>query len=266
MGPDNRTTWGQRGSRAFTLVDVLVSLAVIAVLIGILLPTISKVRESARRVVCSSNLRQIGLGLHMYSEDAADLLPPSVYLPTSATSVMARASRVGEGASPELMDTVRTDSHAFHARPWGQWDGLGLLFKGEYLPAAKVFYCPSHRGTHGFDVYESAWREDDGEIISNYQFRGAGPQGNRRLYRIDANAALVTDMLRSLDDLNHAGGFNVLQAGLAVAWFDDVDDTITSILARTAGGGGANSTQVNDAWTQLDTVGGLGASSFSGSN
>ncbi|MCQ6498005.1 type II secretion system protein, partial [Vibrio parahaemolyticus] len=61
---------GVPGSRAqrsgFTIIDVLVSIAVIAVLISILMPSLSLVRETTRRLVCSSNIRQHGMGLAMY--------------------------------------------------------------------------------------------------------------------------------------------------------------------------------------------------------
>ena len=67
---------------AFTLIELLTVIGIIAILTAIMMPALSKARESARRVACRGNLHGIGLGFRMYLDDNRDTMPNAAQMPS----------------------------------------------------------------------------------------------------------------------------------------------------------------------------------------
>lgn len=222
------------GARAFTLFDLLVSIAVIAILMGLMLPALSHATEAARRVACRSNVRQVGLGISMHADENRDRLPASVY-----------------SAVPQWGSFLPQEMTALHLSYNGErWDGLGHLFIKDFLPTPEIFYCPSHRGSHPFTAYEDQWASRTGDILGNYHFR-ALPPGDAYLHGISPRTALVADGMREAADFNHKGGLNLLRADLSVEWFNDHRGDVLALVpaASTAPNAAIN---VARAWWTLE--------------
>jgi hypothetical protein len=225
--------------RAFSIIDLLVSISVVLVLMGLLIPSLAAVRETARRVVCSSNIRQMGFGLVLYADANKDKLAPTAFL------------EIDQGPlRPGELIRLRVESEPDQVRR-SDWDGLGHLYGQDILAVPMLFYCPSHKGDHPFQRYSDRWLSQSGQIVGNYQYRGKGPNGSSLLSRIEpSRAALVADGMRTQADYSHATGANVLRADMSVAWFSDPNGTFAEGLPEAAGTG--SSQIINNAWGLLD--------------
>ncbi|TVQ63672.1 MAG: hypothetical protein EA379_03495 [Phycisphaerales bacterium] len=226
----------RRLAGGFTLLDLLVSIVVIGLLLAIVLPLLAQASEATKRVVCRSNVRQIGITLALYAESHNGRLPQSIY-----------ATEYQQGLfMPQEMLLVRTPEAL------DGWDGLGRLFIEDYIATPQSFYCPSHRAGHTFDAYESAWIDPvDTEIVTNYHYRAIPSMANY-LYDLDPGMALIADGMRSISDYNHKIGSNVLRADLSVRWFEDTNSTLASSIPLAVGDSNAD-VNVALAWWVLDT-------------
>lgn len=66
--------------RGMTLIELLVVLAIVGILVALLIPAVQSARESARRTVCSNNMRQLGLGIHMYMDSHEEAFPSTSHV------------------------------------------------------------------------------------------------------------------------------------------------------------------------------------------
>ena len=113
--------------RGFTLIELLVVIAIIAILIGLLLPAVQKVRESANKTQCVNNMKQLGIALHAYHGDNSAFPPGTAAAGTYTGPNAYLLSYLEQGNIAVLVGDPRT-SYSF-----GTWNAN----------KPKVFICPS---------------------------------------------------------------------------------------------------------------------------
>ena len=97
--------------RGFTLIELLVVIAIIAILAAILFPVFQKVRENARRAACSSNEKQLALGITMYTQDYDELIPPTAVYAADGVTVILWPDMINAFVNNKQLRLCPSDSH-----------------------------------------------------------------------------------------------------------------------------------------------------------
>jgi prepilin-type N-terminal cleavage/methylation domain-containing protein len=119
LGPSEKSG----GSAGFTLIELLVVIAIIAILAAMLLPALTRAKEASKRIACLSNLKQIGLGLTLYTDVNENKMP----------SAMSYGALPGPNAEQNAANVVQFT------------DMYGGVPKDLNLANPRVFWCPSDR-------------------------------------------------------------------------------------------------------------------------
>ncbi len=142
----------------FTLIELLVVIAVIAILAALLLPSLSKARNAGRRAACISNLRQVGVAVHLYAQDNRGRIP---YGPT-APPFSHPAEFYPSTGSPTSLLSLRSGAPA----------GLGLMLTNELARTPKVLFCPG--SDQPVDAEAELAKVGVSQAQSSYYYRHGG--------------------------------------------------------------------------------------------
>ena len=131
-----------RRHRGFTLIELLVVIAIIGILAAMVFPVFARARESARKAVCLSNVKNIALAIQMYLSDHNDTFPPSEHRQEVFDFFMASPGGGDEGCG--YGDEHRTpEARANWSNPYLRWP---VVFD-EYVRNRDVWRCPSAKMT-----------------------------------------------------------------------------------------------------------------------
>lgn len=239
--------------RGFTLVELLVVIGIIAVLVGILLPVLTKARESAKRTQCLSNLRELANGFRIYAATFKDACP------------------IGYLADLKQFSYILNDNNGTNFRVC---TALGCLPNSGIMKDGKVWYCPSEndpsfmyntslnvwcfdqpKGSNGWNHLNGFPGADPGytnahtragynarpcqnfrssgpapylipEIDYDPDYRSSSPSGSTAVYGFVRlaqlkNKAILSDMVNfgpSSVRVRHVKGVNVLYANGSAKW------------------------------------------------
>ena len=252
---------------AFTLVELLVVIAIIGILIALLLPAVQAAREAARRMQCTNNLKQLGLGVQNFI-DGKKYIPGFCWTNELANLRNFEASTTRFGAFPLLLPYIEQtglydsilgmqndagESKPFGDCPWNTPDYCGV--RAPWTQKVIPFLCPSDGGGHSIgdvNLQATNYRLNRGDAALDwdwYECRGIFSRQEKIVMTLEK----VTDGLSNTIAISEAvigtdGNTNKLKGGVAtyidfnagspVGDFSAADADPLKFLAVKGGSGG----------------------------
>jgi len=232
-----------RAHRAFTLIEILVVVAIIALLVSILLPSLKAAREQARRAVCLSNEHQMGVGFSTYVSEFRHYLPLRDWFTYYIKKTQRRSGTwvnvpINYGAL--YGKYVGKDLHIFYCPgnmlyiyehpEYGAWSFLDVsvpLTFGGYMYAV-----PLDEGNHPRITSKSVYPEDllDEKYVK-WREDWMATEGYDPLKRPVASQVLLSDALigGTYKAVHKGAGYNVLYADFHAKWVADPDKYILNM-------------------------------------
>lgn len=247
--------------RAFTLVELLAVIAVIALLLGVSLPALQKAKEQARQVYCKNNLRQMVSAAHVYTANHDDYYPIAHFTRTVESVTETAVSASG----PAAVSVIPTEPPPTQTVTYDYcWDFTtiitadsrqivpGLLWEGD--TARQVQQCPSYKGHDNWSGAAYSGYNYNTSYIGHGQDEAVSADYTGEMKSADAPAGTLvlpakqhrirnTAQCILFGDGHYAGGANKLMRS-PVVWAGDTDWSL-----RTGGTQGfRHNSQTNIAW------------------
>jgi prepilin-type N-terminal cleavage/methylation domain-containing protein/prepilin-type processing-associated H-X9-DG protein len=187
-----------RRKRGFTLIELLVVIAIIAILAAMLFPVFARARESARKIQCLSNVKNIAIGFQMYLTDY-DRFPPD--LSASAYSNVEELLLAANAGRGEICE-----GRAAQSNPYLRWP----VILDEYVKNREVWNCPSARWMEGFDiVFDPGGPDGWAHWFADHPFSGWDGQYLYHpcmTYFPTGWGGTVTDSVTQFSEVSYLGG------------------------------------------------------------
>lgn len=204
----------------FTLIELLVVIAVIAILMAILMPVLGRARESAKRAVCSGQVKQVGVGIVTYAADYESRMPTYNSNTAKSQPYFLNHSYALYRADPDYIDA---NGKLLPMK-------LALLYEGRHITEPKVFYCPSNMNPlYKYESYclprpwgslPQYFNTADGAghnqwVRMGYTYLPTDPRAKkddttkmpiesaRYLHSLDPQIPYMTDLVRHITEISH---------------------------------------------------------------